>query len=185
MLADLTTVIGTRLKPRRSTEAFAKADADKAREVAIHSEDLATVLLRFEGGAKGACRSARCAPGTRTGCGSRSTARQASLRWRAGAAERAVDRPTRHRQSAAAQGSVAAGRAAQRYAHLPGGHQEGWAGRILQRDARRLRCDRRAALVRRRERPPAFPTFEDGYHSACVVEAILKSHANGNTWTVV
>src|SRR5262245_5178415 len=53
VLADLTTVIGTRMKPSGSVEAFARA-GDAAREpLAIHSEDLATVLVRFDGGAKG------------------------------------------------------------------------------------------------------------------------------------
>ena len=44
VLADLTTVVGTRLKPPASTEAFAQS-GDAAREpVAMHSEDLATIL---------------------------------------------------------------------------------------------------------------------------------------------
>jgi len=33
--------------------------------------------------------------------------------------------------------------------------------------------------------PPAFATFEDGYHSACVVDAILESHRRGAVWTNV
>src|SRR6266850_1546965 len=53
VLADLTTVVGTRLRPSTSTEAFSRG-ADTGREaVSIRSEDLATVLVRFEGGAKG------------------------------------------------------------------------------------------------------------------------------------
>src|SRR5947209_7029408 len=51
VLADLTTVIGTRLKPAASPEAFAVANpesTDARQRVAIHSEDLATILLRFE-----------------------------------------------------------------------------------------------------------------------------------------
>jgi hypothetical protein len=27
-----------------------------------------------------------------------------------------------------------------------------------------------------------LPTFEDGYRSACLVEAMLQSHATGSTW---
>ena len=34
-------------------------------------------------------------------------------------------------------------------------------------------------------RPPAFATFEDGYHAACVVDAILESHRRGAVWTKV
>ena len=30
-----------------------------------------------------------------------------------------------------------------------------------------------------------FATFEDGYRSACVVDAILQSHASGGVWTKI
>ena len=33
--------------------------------------------------------------------------------------------------------------------------------------------------------PPAFPTFEDGYRAACLVDAILDSHRRGGVWTTV
>jgi len=46
-------VIDTRLKPSASTEAFARSGDEKREKVAITSEDLATVLVRFDGGAKG------------------------------------------------------------------------------------------------------------------------------------
>ena len=32
-------------------------------------------------------------------------------------------------------------------------------------------------------RPPAFATFEDGYHAACIVDAVLASHRGGAVWT--
>ena len=54
VLADLTTVVKTRLKPAAATEAFAGAAAAVNRtEVTIESEDLATVLVRFDNGARG------------------------------------------------------------------------------------------------------------------------------------
>ena len=34
-------------------------------------------------------------------------------------------------------------------------------------------------------KPPAFATFDDGYQSACIVEAVLKSHRGGGVWTKV
>jgi len=34
-------------------------------------------------------------------------------------------------------------------------------------------------------RPPAFATFEDGYQSARIVDAILASHTRGGLWTKV
>jgi predicted dehydrogenase len=54
VLADITTVIKKRKKPVGSREAFAAAGADdKVELVDIKVEDLASVLIRFDNGAKG------------------------------------------------------------------------------------------------------------------------------------
>jgi hypothetical protein len=37
----------------------------------------------------------------------------------------------------------------------------------------------------REPRPPEFATFEDGYHTACIVDAALESHRRGAVWTKV
>jgi len=63
VLADLTTVVGTRLKPSASTEAFAKSGEADREAVRIHSEISPSVLVRFDDGAKAVFRSARSAPG--------------------------------------------------------------------------------------------------------------------------
>ena len=66
------------------------------------------------------------------------------------------------------------------YAHLPGGHQEAWADAFcnVMRDIYGfIAAGRRPADPR----PPAFATFEDGYHAACVVDAILDSHRRGGS----
>ena len=72
VLADLTTVIDTRLKPSASTEAFARS-GDAAREAGPHPA--ARISPRSccasTTAPRAACRSARSAPDTRTGCGSR------------------------------------------------------------------------------------------------------------------
>ena len=73
---------------------------------------------------------------------------------------------------------------ARRYAHLPGGHQEAWADAFcnVMRDIYGFIASGRNADE---AKPPAFATFEDGYRAACVVDAILKSHADGGVWTRV
>jgi hypothetical protein len=73
---------------------------------------------------------------------------------------------------------------ARAYAHLPGGHQEGWADAFcnVMRDVYGVIA---AGARPDAPRPPAFATFEDGYHSACVVDAILESHRAGGAWTNV
>ena len=73
---------------------------------------------------------------------------------------------------------------AKAYAHLPGGHQEAWADAFcnVMRDVYGFIA---AGKKMSDQRPPAFATFEDGYDSACVVEAVLESHRRGAVWTKV
>ena len=82
VLADLTTVIGTRLKPSASTEAFARERRRGARgRSACSSEDLATILLRFDGGAKGSVSVGQVCAGHKNGLWFEANGRQASVRW--------------------------------------------------------------------------------------------------------
>ena len=106
------------------------------------------------------------------------------VRWRQEAAERVVDWPPRHGERRAGEGSVLLAPAARAYAHLPGGHQEGWADAFcnVMRDIYGFIAAGRSA--RHDARPPAFATFEDGY-PACVVDAMLESHRRGGVWTKV
>jgi predicted dehydrogenase len=70
------------------------------------------------------------------------------------------------------------------YAHLPGGHQEGWADAFanLMRDIYGFIAEGKKPDT---AHPPAFATFEDGFRANAVVEAILQSAAKGSVWTEV
>jgi hypothetical protein len=70
-----------------------------------------------------------------------------------------------------------------RYIHLPGGHQESWADAFfnLIRDA--YGWIREGAPPN--ARPAMVPTFDDGYRSTCLVDAMLKSHVAGGVWQKV
>jgi predicted dehydrogenase len=185
VLSDLTTAIATRLKPQSgSTEAFAKADANKAREVAISAEDLATVLLRFEGGAKGCVSVGQVCAGHKNDLWFEVNGKKTSLRWKQ-EHQNELWMGERHQANRVLpkDPSLLSGTALQ-YSHLPGGHQEGWPDAFC--NVLREVYDAIAEGKRFDSGKPApFPTFEDGYRSARIVEAILKSHANGNTWTTV
>ena len=184
VLADLTTVIETRLKPAASTEAFARSADDKREAVAITSEDLATILVRFEGGAKGCVSVGQVCAGHKNGLWFEVNGRRASLRW---LQERQNELWIGRRETANATlpkdpSLLAPG--ARGYAHLPGGHQEGWSDAFanVMRDVYGFIA---AGKRPSDPRPPAFATFEDGYHAACVVDAILESHRRGAVWTKV
>jgi predicted dehydrogenase len=184
VLADLTTVVGTRLKPSTSTEAFSRG-ADGGREaVSMSSEDLATVLVRFEGGAKGCVSVGQVCAGHKNGLWFEANGRRASLRWlQERQNELWIGRRDGANLTLAKDPSLLAP-SARAYAHLPGGHQEGWSDAFcnVMRDIYTFIAEGRRPGD---PRPPAFATFEDGYHAACVVDAILDSHRRGAVWSRV
>jgi predicted dehydrogenase len=184
VLADLTTVVGTRLKPSASTEAFARSGEVEREAVRVHSEDLATILLRFDGGAKGSVSVGQVCAGHKNGLWFETNGRHASLRWEQ---ERQNELWIGRRDAAngvLAKDPSLLGPVARGYTSLPGGHQEGWADafRNVMRDVYGfIAAGKRPGEAR----PPAFATFEDGYHSACLVHAVLESHRGGGVWTKV
>ena len=184
VLADLTTVVATRLKPAESTEAFARGGRDGRQAVSIHSEDLASILLRFEGGAKGSVSVGQVCAGHKNGLWFEVNGRRASVRW---LQERQNELWIGRRDAAnatLAKDPSLVMPAAGAYVHLPGGHQEGWADAFCN-VIRDIYTFIAAGRQMSDHRPPAFATFEDGYHAACVVDAILESHRRGAVWTRV
>jgi predicted dehydrogenase len=184
VLADLTTVVDTRMKPSGSVEAFARSGEQAREAVRIHSEDLATILLRFDGGAKGSVSVGQVCAGHKNGLWFEANGRRASVRWEQ---ERQNELWIGHRDRANAvlakdPSLLAPG--ARAYAHLPGGHQEAWADAFcnVMRDIYAVIT---AGAQLSDQYPPAFASFEDGYHSASVVDAVLESHRRGAVWTPV
>lgn len=128
VLGDLTTVIPRRKRPRGSREAFqAASDADRGETVEIRVEDLATVMVKFDNGAKGSFSVGQVCAGHKNDlvlevCGSK-----ASIRWRQ---EHQNELWIGHRERAnevLQKDPSLLDPEARRYAHLPGGHQEAWA----------------------------------------------------------
>ena len=184
VLADLTTVVQTRLKPRASTEAFSRATDEGRERFTMQSEDLATILVRFEGGAKGCASIGQVCAGHKNDLWFEVSGRKASLRWyQERQNELWIGRRDGPNQVLPKDPSLL-GDAARPYAHLPGGHQEGWADAFcnLMRDVYAVIAGERPAGD---EGTRMFATFEDGYRSACIVDAILESHRLGGVWTRV
>ncbi|HET8786076.1 MAG TPA: Gfo/Idh/MocA family oxidoreductase, partial [Candidatus Limnocylindrales bacterium] len=63
VMADLTTFIGTRHEPTGPVETFSTDRSAETVDRAISTEDTATVLLRFDGGARGAVSISQISPG--------------------------------------------------------------------------------------------------------------------------
>jgi predicted dehydrogenase len=183
VLGDITTTIPKRKRPRGSREAFTATGDEPTDLVDITVEDLASVLIRFDNGAKGTFTAGQVCPGHKNDlvleiCGSTS-----SVKWRQ---EHQNELWFGHRDRANEvlqkdPSLIADG--ARQYAHLPGGHQEAWADAFcnLMRDI--YGCI--AAGKSSRDLPPTVATFEDGYRANAIVEAILASARNGGVWTAV
>jgi predicted dehydrogenase len=180
VLAELTTVVPTRYAAEVSAEAFSKQAGGERRAVAITSEDLATVLLRFENGAKGCFSVGQVLPGHKNDLQLELNGSGCSLKWKQEEQNELWIGRQDQPNSVMVKDPGLVSQDARGYVHLPGGHQEGWADAFtnLLRDAYTWI----AAGARADAKPAMLPTFEDGYRSACVIDAILRSHAAGGAW---
>ena len=182
VLAELVTVVPTRYKPRAHREAFAAAADDAGEAFQVRSEDLATILLRFEGGARGAISIGQVCAGHKNDFWLEVNGATGSVRWRQEQQnELWVGRRDEPNAVMAKDPSLLYGDA-RGYAHLPGGHQEGWSDAFFN-----VLRDVYDAVAGRTDpgRGAAFATFEDGYRVAALIDAVLASHRDGGVWTRV
>jgi predicted dehydrogenase len=185
VLADITTVIPIRKRPRGSREAFAAASASETLEpVEINVEDLASVLVRFDNGAKGSFSVGQVCAGHKNDLVVEVCGAKESLKWHQ---EHQNQLWIGHRDRAnelLAKDPGLLPEPARGYVHLPGGHQEAWADAFanLMRDIYGFIA---AGTSPSDPHPPAFATFEDGYRANVIVEAILQSARAGSVWTTV
>ena len=172
VMADLRTFITHRIRPRGATTTFDRgADGDS---VAVHSEDAASILLRFEGGAMGTFLISQISAGHANDFSWELMGSRASLAWR-------QEDPEVLRYSERDAGSLAVRRAPPPepmpgVPSLPTGHPEGWSDAL-----RDLFRDLYAAILR--GQPPssdeAYPTFADGERAVRFVDAVLRSADRG------
>jgi predicted dehydrogenase len=183
VLGDLTTVVKKRKKPSGSREAFQSGNGEDGEYVDIRVEDLASVLVRFDNGARGCFSVGQVCGGHKNDlvlevCGSK-----ASLRWRQ---ESQNELWLGHRDKANEmlhKDPSLLDPGARPYAHLPGGHQEGWADAFCNLLREIYTC-----IAAGPPYPPLSPmvaTFEDGFRAHRIVDAILESAGDGGAWTRV
>jgi predicted dehydrogenase len=181
VMADLTTFLSARRQPTGPVETFSTERGGETVTRQMGTEDVASILLRFANGARGAVSVSQISPG-----------RKNSLQWEIDGSVAAAawdsetpdhlwlghrDRPNELLlRNPALMG--AAGRAA---AALPGGHVEGF-GDTFAALFRAIYAD--VAAGRPAERPP-YATFADGHDEMLVNDAIGASATSGHWVDVV
>jgi predicted dehydrogenase len=181
VLADLHTAVPVRQAPATSAKAFAnQTKSTQRRKVAITSEDLASVLLRFDNGARGSLLVGQVLPGHKNDLRLEINGRLASLAWR-------QEQPNELWIGHHAQANTLLSRdpalldtSARPYAHLPAGHPEAWADAF-----RNLIADAYTWIRKGGKpdgKPSALPSFADGYRNSLVIDAMLRSNAAGGVW---
>ncbi len=183
VLADMTTVVPVRYSSGGSSEAFAGKSSGEKTAVPVTSEDLASVLLRFDNGARGAFSVGQVLPGHKNDVVIEVSGSKCSLGWKQEQQnELWIGRQSQPNMVMAKDPGLVSPDAL-RYTHLPGGHQEAWADAFcnLMRDAYGWIF----AGGRPEDKPTMLPTFEDGYRSTCLVDAMLRSSNAGGVWEPV
>jgi predicted dehydrogenase len=179
VLADFATFLAQRRRPSVRTEAFEEASGE-GEPVAIDSEDAATILLRFEGGARGAVVVSQVSPGRKNAFTLELAGSRASLAWAQEEPER-IWLGSRQEQRTLVRDAIS-----ERVGvpSLPAGHPEGWAEAL--RDLLRGFYAAVASGLPPAEpgTDPGYPTLGAGTRAVSLVEAVVASARSG-AWTSV
>ena len=180
VLGDITTVVKKRKKPPASRAAFQAGNGD-GELVDIRLEDLASVLVRFDNGARGSFSVGQVCSGHKNDLVLEVCGTKASLRWRQeDQNELWIGHRDRANEILQKDPSLLDERV-RPYAHLPGGHQESWADAFFNVIREIYTCV--AAGQPYPALSPMVATFEDGFRANRIVDAILESAADGGAWT--
>ena len=180
VMADLTTFIGTRQQPTGSVETFSSARSTDTVSRVISTEDTATILLRFEGGARGAVSISQISPGRKNSLQYEIDGSEAALAWDSEQPDQAWighrDRPN----EVLIRNPALMGPAGKAASALPGGHVEGFFDTFCAH-FRAVYAD----VVSGTPSPhPGYPTFADGHDVMLVGDAIARSARDGR-WVSV
>lgn len=178
VMADLATLVPIRHRPVRSASAFS-AGSGATEPVQVHTEDAATVLLRFEDGARGTVIVSQVSPGHKNDLVVHLSGSERSLGWSQESPEHvwlgARDQSTLLTRAPSADGwpvGVAA---------LPAGHPEGWAEalRDLLRPFYAAIAAGDAPHDDAYDTDPGYPTLADGARGVALIEAVVHSSSTG------
>ncbi len=171
--ADLHTTIPVRRRPLGEVETFSSADDIEREDARMATEDIGHVLVRFDGGARGAFKVSQGAAGRKNYLHLEVDGSEAALAWNAERHEELWlgrrDEPSGvlQRNAALMQPSAAA------HTFLPAGHAEGWVDTFREL----YRSVYAAVAAGAAPTEPDYPTFADGHRANVLGDAIALSNA--------
>lgn len=174
VFADLQVVHPVRQRPRGEIETFAgKERAVQATDpIEIETEDAGSVLMRLEGGAKGALHVSQVTAGRKNCLRYEIAGSEQALAWNS---EMPNELWIGHREApneGLHRDPSLLSEAARAYATYPGGHNEGYDDTFKQG----FKAFYSAVASQGETEPGQFATFVDGHAEVLLCEAILKSH---------
>jgi predicted dehydrogenase len=174
-MADLTTFIGTRHEPTGPVETFStdRSAETVARDIA--TEDTATILLRFDGGARGAVSISQISPGRKNSLVYEIDGSDGAWAWDSEQPDQAWIGHRERPNEVLIRNPALMNPAGQAAAALPGGHVEGFFDTFCAH----FRAVYEDVAAGRPSSLPGYPTFADGHDEMLVGEAIARSAREG------
>jgi len=175
VMAELTTFMPTRHEPTRPVETFATERSSDFVPRAIATEDAASILLRFDGGARGAVSISQISAGRKNSLQYEIDGSEGAWAWDSEQPDQAWHGHRDRANEILIRNPALMGPAGQAAAALPGGHVEGFFDTFCAH-FRAIYADVVAGTP---SVQPGYPTFADGHDEMLVGEAIARSAREG------
>src|SRR5258705_3028688 len=176
VVAELPTFTPPRREPTGPVETFSTDRSVETVVRPISTEDTATVLLRFEGGARGAVSISQISPGRKNSLVYEIDGSDGAWSWDSEQPDQAWHGHRDRANEILIRNPALMGPAGQAAAALPGGHVEGFFDTFCAH-FRAVYADVGAGGGRSPH--PGYPTFADGHDEMLVGDAIARSAREG------
>jgi predicted dehydrogenase len=176
VMAELTTFIPTRHEPTGPVETFSTDRSAETVVRPISTEDTATILLRFEGGARGAVSISQISPGRKNSLVYEIDGSDGAWSWDSEQPDQAWRGHRDRANEILIRNPALMGGAGQAASALPAGHVEGFFDTFCAH-FRAVYAD--VAVGGVSSPHPGYPTFADGHDEMLVGDAIARSAREG------
>ncbi len=175
VMADLSTFIGTRHEPTGPVETFSTARSAETLEREISTEDTASILLRFDGGARGAVSISQISPGRKNSLVYEIDGSDGAWGWDSEQPDQAWAGHRERPNEILIRNPALMGAAGQAASSLPAGHVEGFFDTFCAH----FRAVYADVVAGAPSSCPSYPTFADGHDEMLVGDAIARSAREG------